>query len=318
MSDFQHKSGLTIAVLGTGAWGGTLAHLARQRGNEVRTWSRRSAVSMEDAVRDADIVVSAISMKGVPSVIERLSGIGLPSKTILVTATKGLEYSSLKTPSQLWQAAFPRNPVVVISGPNLSKEIMRGQPAATVMASRWERPAEISKRAFESHKFHVFTSSDPLGAELGGTLKNVFAIAVGYCDAMDMGTNAKSAIITRALAEMVQVGQYFGAHPETFAGLSGLGDLLATCSSPLSRNYQVGFRLARGENTEQILNKLKGTAEGVNTAGTLAKISKEDVRLEIPTIFKVYLLTQGVCERNTLFAGFLGKNLGKHDFPAAA
>jgi glycerol-3-phosphate dehydrogenase (NAD(P)+) len=140
-----------------------------------------------------------------------------------------------------------------------------------------------------SKNFRVYTNSDPIGVELGGTLKNVIAIAVGVCDGLKLGTNAKAALITRSLPEIMQVGKYFGAQPETFWGLSGLGDLLATCSSSLSRNYQVGYGLGQGRKLENILAELEGTAEGVNTANVLIKLADRE-GLNLPICGYVYRL----------------------------
>ncbi|WP_445260595.1 NAD(P)H-dependent glycerol-3-phosphate dehydrogenase, partial [Picosynechococcus sp. PCC 7002] len=250
----------TIAMLGTGAWGSALATLAAVNDHDLRLWSRRGELSLEEAIADADIIISAISMKGVSDVAEQLKAISLPAKAIIVTATKGLDPKTTRTPSQIWQETFPDHPVVVLSGPNLSKEIEAGLPAATVVASTDLEAAETVQEVFASDCFRVYTNNDPLGTELGGTLKNVMAIAVGVCEGLKLGTNAKSALITRALPEMIRVGAHLGAQPETFLGLAGLGDMLATCTSPLSRNYRVGYGLAQGKSLEQILEELGSTA----------------------------------------------------------
>ncbi|MGF1512549.1 MAG: NAD(P)H-dependent glycerol-3-phosphate dehydrogenase [Elainellaceae cyanobacterium] len=283
----------TLAVLGKGAWGTALAQLASESGIAVRAWSRRGDLPLEAAVADADVLLCAISMKGVADLAARLSEIGLPPRAILVTATKGLDPKTTKTPSQLWQAAFPDNPVVVLSGPNLSKEIDQGMPAATVVASHDPAAAETVQQIFAVDRFRVYTNTDPLGTELGGTLKNVMAIAVGVCDGLNLGTNARSALITRALPEVIRVGTQLGAQPETFYGLSGLGDMLATCTSPLSRNYRVGYGLAEGKALEQILEELGSTAEGVNTAHVLVKLANREA-IPIPISRQVHRLLNGV------------------------
>jgi len=282
----------TFAVLGTGAWGTALAQLATESGITVRSWSRRGDISLESAVADADVLLCAISMKGVAELASRLKDMGLPSRTILITATKGLDPKTTKTPSQLWQEAFPDNPVVVLSGPNLSKEIDRGLPAATVVASHDAAAAATVQQIFAVDRFRVYTNADPLGTELGGTLKNVMAIAVGVCDGLQLGTNARSALITRALPEVIRVGTQLGAQPETFYGLSGLGDMLATCTSVLSRNYRVGYGLAEGKSLEQILQELGSTAEGVNTAHVLVKLANRE-EIPIPISRQVHRLLNG-------------------------
>ncbi|MGI0484986.1 NAD(P)H-dependent glycerol-3-phosphate dehydrogenase [Pantanalinema rosaneae CENA516] len=274
-------SSQTIAVIGAGAWGSTLATLAVHRGHTVRVWSRRSPESLSVVLDGVDMVISAVSMKGVRSVIEQIQPAALRPDTIIVTATKGLDPESVSAnslpllPSQLWQAALPHQAIAVLSGPNLSKEIAQGLPAATVVGSDHLAAAEAVQTALSSASFRIYTNPDRLGVELGGTLKNVIAIAVGTCDGLQLGTNAKAALVTRGLAEIIRIGTVWGAKPETFYGLSGLGDLLATCNSALSRNYQVGFGLAQGRSLAQVLADLQGTAEGVNTTGVLIQLAAQ-------------------------------------------
>ncbi|MBF2064513.1 MAG: NAD(P)H-dependent glycerol-3-phosphate dehydrogenase [Calothrix sp. C42_A2020_038] len=277
----------SVVILGAGAWGTALAQLVSINGHQVRIWSRGSGLELAPAILDADIIVSAISMKGVREVIMQLEGIKLSDTAIFVTATKGLDPQTTCTPSQILQAAFPSHPVVVLSGPNLSKEIELGLPAATVVASYSATAAESVQLVFSSPRFRVYTNLDPLGVELGGTLKNVIAIAAGACDGLQLGTNAKAALVTRGLTEMVRVGVSWGAKTETFYGLSGLGDLLATCNSSLSRNYQIGYQLACGKTLSDILTHLQGTAEGINTCSVLMARAKAQ-NIEVPITEQVY------------------------------
>lgn len=286
------NTALRITVLGSGAWGSALASLARRNDQIITMWSRSSGTSLAEAVASADIILSAISMKGVRSVATQLKELNLPSSQIIITATKGLEPETNLTPSQIWQSILPKNPIVVLSGPNLSKEIEQGLPATTVMASRNELAAQTAQNAFASDKFRVYINHDPIGTELGGTLKNVMAIAAGICDGLELGVNAKSALIARSLPEMIRVGQLWDASPETFVGLSGLGDLLATCSGALSRNYRVGFGLAQGHSLDQVIEDLKSTAEGVNTTRVLAELARKE-GLDLPISRHVYRVIQG-------------------------
>jgi glycerol-3-phosphate dehydrogenase (NAD(P)+) len=284
--------GNTVAILGAGAWGAALAKLAAENGHRVRVWSRHGSATLADVVQDAQIVLSAISMKGVREVASQVHSFTPSLETIFVTATKGLEPETICTPSQIWQSTFPENSVVVLSGPNLSKEIEQSLPAATVVASREPTAAETVQLVFSSARFRVYTNPDPVGVELGGTLKNVMAIAAGVCDGLHLGTNAKAALVTRGLTEMVRIGNCWGAKMETFYGLSGLGDLLATCNSPLSRNYQVGYQLAGGNSLAEILAQLPGTAEGVNTCQVLVQLVRQK-NIVIPITEQVYRLLQG-------------------------
>lgn len=282
----------TVAILGAGVWGTTLGMLAARNGHHVRLWSRSRPEPIAEILAGADIVVSAVSMKGVESVVTQVQQSQLSSEVILVTATKGLDPKTTNTPSQIWQTAFPELPVVILAGPNLSKEIQQELPAATVVASENQNAAQTVQTTFNSSSFRVYTNSDPLGVELGGTLKNVMAIAAGVCDGLHLGTNAKAALLTRGLTEIIRIGTHWGAKPETFYGLSGLGDLLATCNSPLSRNYQVGYQLAQGKQLAEILESLEGTAEGVNTTQVLIGRAKQH-QISVPITFQVYQLLQG-------------------------
>jgi glycerol-3-phosphate dehydrogenase (NAD(P)+) len=281
----------SIAILGAGVWGSALATLAQAKGHEVKLWSRQGSLSLAAAVQ-VDVIVVAIAMKGVQDITAQLKSIAVPPDTILVSATKGLDAATLQTPSQLWQAAFPDHPIAVLSGPNLSKEIVQGLPTATVVASEITDAARIVQQIFSSECFRVYTNTDRLGTELGGTLKNVMAIAVGVCDGLQLGQNARAALITRALPEMIRVGVGMGAEVDTFYGLSGLGDLLATCTSPLSRNYQVGYQLAQGKSLDDILNHLQGTAEGVNTTHVLIRLAAQK-QIAVPIAQQVHQLLNG-------------------------
>lgn len=281
-----------VAILGTGVWGSALGTIAQSNNHDVRFWSHRGNVSLESVVKDAVIILSAVSMKGVIPTINKLKSLNLPSSKIIVTATKGLDPETTRTPSQIWQEAFPNNHVVVLSGPNLSKEIAKGLPAATVVASNDLVAAEKVQDIFASETFRVYVNEDPTGTELGGTIKNVIAIASGVCGGMNLGTNAKAALLTRALPEMIRIGTHLGASGETFFGLSGLGDLMATCDSSLSRNYQVGYGLAQGKPLEEILEHLEGTAEGVNTTNVLIKIADKET-IAVPIARQVHRLLRG-------------------------
>lgn len=280
-----------ITIIGGGAWGTTLGYLLSRSNHQFQLWHRHSSLPLTTMTKEADILVSAVSMKGVGNVIEQLKTIDLKPDTIIVTATKGLDLETTFTPSQIWQKAFPDHSIVVLSGPNLAKEIEQGLPAATVVSSKDIKAAELVQSVFASDIFRVYINDDPIGTELGGTLKNVMAIASGVCDGLALGTNAKAALLTRALPEMIRVGCKLGAKIETFFGLSGLGDLLATCDSPLSRNYQVGFQLGKGKTLSEILSQLEGTAEGVNTTNVLIKLAHKE-HISVPITHQIYLLLQ--------------------------
>ena len=297
-----------VTIIGAGAWGSALASLIKTNEHHVQIWSRQSQHSLLEAVSESDAIVSAVSMRGVRAIAEQLQNANLLPQAVLVSATKGLEPITGQTPSQIWRSLIPDHPLVVLSGPNLSQEIMAGKPAATVVASTDDLAAQFVQNIFASRNFRVYTNSDPIGVELGGTLKNVIAIAVGACDGLNLGTNAKSALITRSLIEIIRVGEYFGAQPETFWGLSGLGDLLATCNSNLSRNYQVGYAIAQGKSLDQAIASIKGTAEGVNTANVLIEISDRE-KISVPVSRYVYRLLQGKITLQQAVEGLMERDL---------
>jgi glycerol-3-phosphate dehydrogenase (NAD(P)+) len=313
LAALHYQPPITLAVLGAGAWGQALAHLARSNQHPVRLWSRRGDFTLAEAVAGADLVVSAVPVAGVPELVDRLGDLALPPATLLVTATKGLDAATTLTPSQIFRAAFPHQAVVVLSGPNLSVEIEQGLPAATVVASDQPAAAEAVQRTLATETFRIYRSGDPLGAELGGTLKNVMAIAVGVCDGLQLGANARSALITRALPELIRVGTHLGGQPETFLGLSGLGDLLATCTSPLSRNYRVGYGLAQGKPLGQILEELGSTAEGVNTAQVVMAIARRD-HLSLPICQQVEQLLRGAISPAAAVAALMERQLKAEDY----
>jgi glycerol-3-phosphate dehydrogenase (NAD(P)+) len=270
-------------------------------------------MSLKEAVEGAEVIISAISMKGVPDLVAQLKELHIPETTILVTATKGLDPETTLTPSRIFQNAFPNHAIAVLSGPNLSKEIEQGLPAATVIACDNETAAEAVQHIFASENFRTYRSTDPLGAELGGTLKNVIAIAVGVCEGLNLGSNARSALITRALPEVMRIGTHLGGHPETFLGLSGLGDMLATCTSPLSRNYRVGYGLAQGKSLGQILAELGSTAEGVNTAKVLMTIAQRE-NVSAPISQQVYRLLNGDISAEEAVAALMERKLKAEDY----
>ncbi|HEY9701643.1 MAG TPA: NAD(P)H-dependent glycerol-3-phosphate dehydrogenase [Allocoleopsis sp.] len=302
-----------ITIVGAGMWGRALGKLANKNHHLIKLWTRHSDESLAEAIAGAEIMISAVAMKGLESTIAQLQNLTIPDDVIIVTATKGLDPRTLDTPSHLWQQAFPHQAIVVLSGPNLSKEIEQGLPAATVVASQDLKAAQIIQEIFASETFRVYVNEDPLGTELGGTLKNVMAIASGVCAGLNLGTNAQAALLTRALPEMIRVGVHLGADPETFVGLSGLGDLLATCSSPLSRNYQVGYKIAKGKTLEEILAESEGTAEGVNTTNVLIQLAQKE-HISVPICYQVYQLLNGKKTPEEAVKSLMAREL-KPEFP---
>ncbi|MBL7713840.1 MAG: NAD(P)-dependent glycerol-3-phosphate dehydrogenase [Bdellovibrionales bacterium] len=291
----------TVAVIGGGSFGTTLANLVAENCSDVRMWVRE-----EEQARNINATRTTKYIPGIPlnpkvhaySGPERIFEGGvtaviwaLPAKVcreqakalaknfrgdeIVLHSTKGIEDGTLKTPCMILREELPCARVGVISGPNLADEISKGQPAATVVASKFDEVIRAGQILLTSKTFRIYGSNDVVGVEWAGTLKNIFAIAAGTLDALNLGWNSRSMLMTRGLAEMVRFGAAMGGDVSTFLGLAGVGDLFATCSSNLSRNYRVGIKLAQGQKVEQIVAELGSTAEGVRTARIVAQFAKK-------------------------------------------
>lgn len=298
--DFWRNS--KIAVIGGGSFGTVLANLASRNVQEVRFWVRNedqarainatrvnekylpgydlhpNIVAYSDVDRVFDGGVSAV-IWALPSRVSRPSAKRLAplfrGDEILIHATKGVEQGTLKRITEVLREELPCPRIGVLSGPNLATELAKGQPAGAVIASSFVEVQEAGEELLGGDLFRMYRSSDPIGVEWAGTLKNILAIASGAVDALQLGWNTRALLITRGLAEMVRFGVAMGGKQETFLGLAGAGDLLATCSSPLSRNYRVGFRLAQGQKLDQVLAELGSTAEGVATTYSVAAYARQ-------------------------------------------
>ena len=281
-----------VAVLGAGSWGTVLAELLAEGGAEVRLWARREefarslqacreneryvpGLMLPDQVRvtsdlasalaGVQLVVVAVPAAGVPELARRLATAGLTAPVL--SATKGFEPETLATMTDVLARELGEGvPLAALSGPNLSKEIAAGQPAAAVVASADEALARAVQAAFPALRLRVYRSHDVLGLELAGALKNVLALAAGMLAELGFGANSQAALLTRGLAEITRLGVAMGGDPRTFQGLAGMGDVLATCSSPLSRNFRGGRMAARGLGPDQIRAAIGQAVEGLATA----------------------------------------------------
>jgi glycerol-3-phosphate dehydrogenase (NAD(P)+) len=298
------------AVLGTGSWGTAFGKVLADAGSDVVLWSRREEVARAvrethenpdylpgitlphnltattdagQALAGADFVVLAIPSQSLRDNLAAVAG-AIGRDSLLVSLMKGVELGTAKRMSEVIceVADVPLERVAVVTGPNLAMEIASGQPAATVVACTDIAAAERLQAATLTPYFRPYTNTDVVGCELGGAVKNVIALAVGMADGMGFGDNTKASLITRGLAETARLGIALGADPVTFSGLAGLGDLVATCMSPLSRNRTFGERLGRGETLEEILAHQQQTAEGVKSCRSiLALATKHDVDMPI-------------------------------------
>ncbi|RZG76080.1 NAD(P)H-dependent glycerol-3-phosphate dehydrogenase [Acinetobacter sp. WCHAc060025] len=301
------KTALRVTVLGGGSFGTAMANTAVRNGCDTMIWIRDEAIAkeinathvnkrylpdfkledglravsnLEQAVCGRDIILVAIPSHSFRDVLRQIKP--FISAQAVVSLTKGVEAKTFSFMSDIIREELPEVPYGVLSGPNLAKEIVAGQPAGTVIASDSELVRYAVQQALHSALFRVFGSDDVHGVELGGALKNIYAVAMGMAAAYKVGENTKSMILTRALAEMSRFAVKLGANPLTFLGLSGVGDLFATCNSPLSRNYQVGFALGSGKTLDQATKELGQTAEGINTIVQVNTRAKElDVYMPI-------------------------------------
>ena len=298
------------AVLGTGSWGTAFGKVLADAGTDVVLWARRPELAAAvreqhenpdylpgvrlpdnltatddptEAVRDAEFVVLAVPSQSLRDNLGTVAS-SLSRGAVLVSLMKGVELGTTKRMSEviIEVADVPGEQVAVISGPNLAKEIASGQPAATVVACADEEAATRLQAACLTRYFRPYTNRDVVGCELGGAVKNVIALATGMAEGMGFGDNTKASLITRGLAETARLGAALGADPLTFSGLAGLGDLVATCTSPLSRNRTFGERLGRGETLEQIQAQKSQTAEGVKSCRSILDLArKHDVDMPI-------------------------------------
>jgi glycerol-3-phosphate dehydrogenase (NAD(P)+) len=303
----------TAAVFGTGSWGTAYAAVLADGGTSVRMWGRRAeaveqinrgcnedylpgiplpsgitaTTDASEAAEGADIVVIAVPSQTLRENLSHWAG-ALPADAAVVSLMKGVELRSCKRMSELIAEVAGVDPqrIVVVSGPNLAREIALKQPAASVVACADERVAERVAAASAAPYFRPYTNTDVVGTELGGAVKNVVALAVGMAEGMGMGDNSKASIITRGLAETTRLGVALGGDPGTFAGLAGVGDLIATCMSPLSRNRTFGLNLGRGMSVAEVVAVTRQTAEGVKSCESILALARAH-EVEVPIIEQV-------------------------------
>ncbi len=330
---------MRISVLGAGSWGTTVASVASSR-NDTVLWARDPDVAdgieadrenhrylagfklpprlhatsdLEKAVAVADVLIVGIPSHGFRDVLVQAAPHIRPWIPI-VSLTKGFEKGSLLRMTEVIKDVLPGHPAAALSGPNLAKEIMAGFAAATVIATEDLQVARALQAVLHRGVFRVYTNHDVIGCEVGGALKNVIAIAAGMAEGLSVGDNTKAAVISRGLSELTRLGVAMGGEASTLSGLAGLGDLVATCSSPQSRNRYVGEQLGRGRKLDEILSEMKMVAEGVKTAGLVMELAdRYDVEMPIASIIKS--VVDGSASAAEAYSGLLRGKPGHEDDP---
>jgi glycerol-3-phosphate dehydrogenase (NAD(P)+) len=330
---------LKAGLLGGGSWGTTVASLIA-RNAPVKIWARcRDTVDeinrdhrnsrylpganlnskleathrIEEAVSECDVLVMGVPSQHFRSVLEQAREHIRPWVPV-ISLTKGLESGTELRMTEIINEVLPGHPVGVLTGPNLAREIIAGQAAASVMAMEDDIIVRALQELFHSGLFRVYTNTDLIGCELGGVLKNIVAIAVGMGDGQGAGDNTRAALITRGLSEITRLGVAMGGRPETFAGLAGMGDLIATCTSPQSRNRHVGFELGKGRGLDEVIGEMLMVAEGVKSAPTVIALG-ERYGIETPIMRDVYSVLQGEGTPRQAFRGLLRTTVGAESEP---
>ncbi len=330
---------LKVGLLGGGSWGTTVASLTA-RNCPTTIWARNQATvdeinqhhrnekylpgarlpdtlkaanTIKATVQDADVIIMGIPAQHFRTVLQEARPHIRPWVPIISLA-KGLEIGTKMRMTEIIEAELPGHPAGVLTGPNLAKEIAIGQAAASVIAMVDDTIAVRLQSVFQTGLFRVYTNDDVVGCELGGALKNIIAIATGMGDGAKAGDNTRAGIITRGLAELTRLGVAMGGKPQTFAGLAGMGDLVATCASTQSRNRYVGFNLGKGRKIEEIIAEMAEVAEGVKTAKVVMELAKE-YEVEMPIADEVYKVLYEGNTVNDAFRGLLKREVGSEAEP---
>lgn len=313
MTDSPSAKTHRAAVLGGGSFGTAIANILAENGFKVMQWMRSAKTieqikttrenqrylpgvklheaieptnDLEAAINEAEVVFYAVPSKSFRELVEKTKDL-VVKEQMLISTTKGIEPEGFNLMSDILRGVFPANPIGVISGPNLAKEIGKRQLAATVIASKDKRVRDFIQQSLSCEFFRIYVNADMYGVELGGALKNIYAVITGMAAALGYGENTKAMLITRSLAEMSRFAVSQGANPMTFLGLAGVGDLVATCVSPLSRNYRVGFAVGNGETLAQAVESLGEVAEGVNTL-KYVRNQANDTGIYMPLVNALY------------------------------
>ncbi|MDG1438863.1 MAG: NAD(P)-dependent glycerol-3-phosphate dehydrogenase [Emcibacteraceae bacterium] len=331
MSETEKSEIVKIGVVGAGAWGTALAQQSAQAGCDVTLWAREEevvtsvnqrhenemfladiplsnkikATSNLADIAGVDYIFMVVPAQFVRTVLNDLKRY-ISENAAIVLCAKGIEQSTGKLMSDVVTEILPKSPLVVLSGPTFAHEVAKGLPSAVTVASKYQRVTQRLSDAIGLPTFRPYMSRDVVGAEIGGALKNVFAIACGVITGRKMGENARAALITRSLSEMVRFGERSGAERATMMGLCGLGDLILTCSSPQSRNMSLGISIGEGKTVEELMTGRRTVAEGFHTSSVLANICKEE-DLDLPIVMAVNAILHEGKEIDTVIMDLLNR-----------
>lgn len=307
---------LNIAVLGDGGWGTTTAILLQHKGFQVSLWGAfkdyvsyldkkrintkflpgikipkgiEITYNLREAICDKQLMILAIPSQHMRSVLKKLRQVNYSHQAIYLSVTKGIETGTLKRMSEVIHDELGNIELAVLSGPTIAHEVARGIPTTAVIAAHDENLRKYLQSIFMSERFRIYTNDDVIGVELGGSLKNIIAIACGISDGLGFGTNTKAALLSRGLVEISRLGQVMGARVRTFSGISGLGDLVTTCISPYSRNRFVGEQIGKGKSLRQIVSHMQMVAEGITTTKSAYKLTLKH-KVDMPITREVYFV----------------------------
>lgn len=276
---------MKISILGAGAWGTGISALLVENGHDVRLWDRD--MDMQKCTEGADLIVNAIASHAVRIVMEKYKN--YYNNQVIVNFCKGIEEETLMVLSDVVKDVIPSAKLAVVSGPNIAREVREKHPSLSAVAAEDKATTELLQKVISNDYFRVYASDDMMGLQLAGSLKNVIALLAGVSDGLGFGDNAKSALMTRGIAEITRLGTKLGAKPATFSGLAGIGDVIVTCSSQHSRNRRAGILIGKGASKEEAMEEIKEVVEGIRTTNAAYELAKKN-NIDAPLINESYAI----------------------------
>lgn len=334
----MNKKKYEISILGAGSWGGTLAYLLSNKGINVNLWTPSKdeytqikktktltkpkkyklnkniniTTDFELVIKESKVIVIAVPTNVFRSVIKKIKDLNINKNVIILSATKGITTSDHKRPSSIIKEYFPKNPRAVLSGPNIALDVLSNVPIISIIASSDKHTGVYLQKIFSSTFFRIYTNDDIDGVETAGALKNVIAVAAGISDGLGYSISTKAALMSRGLIEIAKITIKEGGNPKTLLGAAGIGDLIATCCSTNSRNYRVGFELAKGKSLKRILNELGQVAEGIETVKSMVSMANK-YKIDTPIAKAIFDITNNNKKAKEAVKKLLTRPLGGHE-----